>query len=256
MERTARLRFDGPMLLFLAIAVLGVGQFLIAIPYSIAAYPGGTRSDRTTTGYSWDQNWLSDLGCTEAWNGDDNQVAARYFNWSMIAFGSCMIVFFAGSLRASEESPGVAAWVTSISGGLSGVGLVLLGCTPFDRYEAMHLFALGVWIVAMMIASCSFSVQVFIRGGSTSLVFPIATLVLIVGVISYGLSSGTGNVMLMQKICVGISLCWLLMVLWRIALTAIYIIVDSKTRYQIANEQATDYMRKIRSGHLVKRKAK
>ncbi|MFN3189532.1 MAG: hypothetical protein ACE361_03330 [Aureliella sp.] len=254
MAGRAQLRFDAPMLLFLLVAIVGVGEFLIAMPYAIQAYPGGTRSDRTTTGYSWDGNWLSDLGSTKAWNGEDNQFGARIFNWSIMSLGSCMMVFFMGSLRASEESPGVLAWVTALFGVFSGFGLVLLGCTPFDQYEKLHLVALGIWIASMVVASCSFSTQVFLRGGPLSLVFPVATLVLIFGVIAYGLSSGTDNVMLMQKICVGISLCWLLMVLWRIALTAIYIIVDSKSRYQIANEQATHYMKKIKRGHLVKRK--
>lgn len=251
MGRKSHLAVDFPLLIILLLALIGLGQFLVAVPIAMDAYPGGTRSNMHSSGYSWEGNWLSDLGRSTAWSGQANG-SAWIFNYSIVVLGLSLVVFFAGSTRANDEVPNVFAWVTAGSGCVSGLGLVLLGVTPFDIYHKLHLAALAVWIISMIVAACSFSMQVLFRGGLSAIVFPVASLVLIGGVVGYALSGATDNVMLMQKVCVGISLCWLLMVLWRIALTAIYIVADSRTRYQLANEQATRYLKRIENGHLMK----
>jgi hypothetical protein len=45
----------------------------------MAAYPGGTYLDGTSSGYSITRNFFSDLGMTTAWNGETNRVGAILF---------------------------------------------------------------------------------------------------------------------------------------------------------------------------------
>jgi len=72
-----------------SVALAGIAMLL---------YPGGTLHDPSTTGYSFFQNFLSDLGGTVAWGGQPNYLSAFLFVTSFRALR------FRSRLRRSSHS--------------------------------------------------------------------------------------------------------------------------------------------------------
>jgi hypothetical protein len=62
-----------------AVSCFGVVQFLCLCLLATAAYPGGTIAEHNTAGYSFSENFLSDLGRSVAWCGESNTTAQLLF---------------------------------------------------------------------------------------------------------------------------------------------------------------------------------
>lgn len=123
----------------------------IATGLAIAAgfrYPGGTFQNHSTRGYSFFENFLSDLGMTVAHNGEPNRLGAMLFVVALLV----LVVGLGGSLvsfvhlhSATPESRPFAR--------LAGVvGLVVCVCfagvalTPENRLLGLHIiFTKAAW---------------------------------------------------------------------------------------------------------------
>lgn len=117
-------------------------------------YTGGTALDARTIGYALDQNFLSDLGMTVAYDGQSNAVGAALF----LASISAMVIGFGGALwhfiqryaaipasRRAAQAAGVTATIVSVS----FVGVAL---TPENRVMAWHVgFTLMAFRVAPLV---------------------------------------------------------------------------------------------------------
>ena len=58
--------------------------FIILNIAAMLFYPGSTYRDNLTTGYSFTENFLSDLGRTHTFSDDNNFFSAQLFNISLI----------------------------------------------------------------------------------------------------------------------------------------------------------------------------
>ena len=70
-------------ILFIVLQIIGMG-----------AYPGGTMHDETTTGYSFTQNFFSDMGVYEARNGDPNYLSMIIFAFSLALVGITFTIYY------------------------------------------------------------------------------------------------------------------------------------------------------------------
>lgn len=105
-------------------------------------YPGGTFQDHSTRGYSFFQNFLSDLGMTVAHNGEPNQLGAMLFIVALlvlvVGLGGSLVGFVRLHSTAPESRP-----FASLAG---LVGLVVCVCfagvalTPENRALGLHIF--------------------------------------------------------------------------------------------------------------------
>lgn len=104
-------------------------------------YPGGTALDARTIGYSLDQNFLSDLGMTVAYDGRANTLGAALFLASIcamvVAFGNALWHFVKRysaipASRRMAQAAAIAAIIVSVS--FVGVGL-----TPENRVMSWHV---------------------------------------------------------------------------------------------------------------------
>jgi hypothetical membrane protein len=241
------IKIDKLLVAGVLIAIVAITQFVVIVPRAMAAYPGGMISDRNSKGYSWSNNWLSDLGRTQALNGDVNAKSAQLFNTSIIALGLFLAVFFVASLRAFDELTWSGILMTAF-GVSSGLGLIVIGLTPFDIYEHAHIIGLLLWIISMVIVVLLFAIQSVSTGGPLGWLIVASGICVIAGVFAYAISSSTSHVMFMQKIVVGIAMIWLAAVTLRVAMAAVYVIEQTKSRMRIANEQATQYLRQFERG--------
>ena len=252
MSRKSSYSLDWLLTLAVVAALAGLLQFALRLPSAMDAYAGGSRDDPTATGYSLTQNWLSDLGRHNAWNGKDNSEAAGRFNSSLACLGSGLLVFFLLSFRAAENT-NLASMLTGICGASSAIGLLAIAATPFDLFHQLHILSLFLWIVPMLVVAGSFSYQAVRAGGLIAWLVPAASLLLLVGMLAYAAGRSSSQVMTLQKLAVLASIVWLLIIVGRIALAAVYVINNSLRRSEIVNKQAGQYMERIQRGHLQRR---
>jgi len=115
-----------------AAALIGAAMF---------CYPGGTFRDRSTQGYSWSQNFLSDLGATVAWDGRPNRSSAALFaaGFGLLALSGA--IGAVGFVRLHLASPPArrAARVAGTAGVLSCASLLATALTPADRFLFLHV---------------------------------------------------------------------------------------------------------------------
>ena len=134
-----------------AVSCLGVIQFLLLCWWATAAYPGGTLVEHNTVGYSFSENFLSDLGRTVSWSGDSNTTAELLFTTGMVVLGLSIIPFFLFlPLHAPDRS--TILWVAAVSGIGSALALIWIGLTPYDLYFEAHHTALFFWVVFLLAA--------------------------------------------------------------------------------------------------------
>lgn len=240
---------DWLLVLGVAAAVSGLLQFMVRLPLAVTTYAGGSRDVPAASGYSLSKNWLSDLGRQVAWNGKDNLEAAGIFNSSVTLLGVGLLILFLLSIRAAEFTS-LASVITGVCGAVSSLGLLGIAATPFDRQHDLHIVALLLWIVPMLVVAASFSYQAIRAGGLIAIVVPASSLLLFIGMVAYAAGRSTSQVMTLQKLAVLISVVWLLIIVARVSLAAVYVWSNALLRSEIANRQAGQYMKRLQAGHL------
>jgi hypothetical membrane protein len=132
-----------------AVSCAGVLQFLCCLTLAVWAYPGGTPLGSKTAGYSFFENYLSDLGMTRTWAGDSNLLSSGLFNYSLLLLALATIPFFLLLPLHAADKP-VLLWSASCFGVLSSLGMLGVALTPLDRHFVGHVTALFFWIVPFL----------------------------------------------------------------------------------------------------------
>jgi hypothetical membrane protein len=121
-------------------------QFVVLTVAAMIFYPGGTVTDPTARGYSFFENFFSDLGRTVSPLGEPNTMAAILFAGALALAGAGLAVFFVASLgffswpRLAKLLSGLG----SVFGVLSGLAFVGVACTPANVLLEPHR-----WFVLM-----------------------------------------------------------------------------------------------------------
>jgi len=119
--------------------------------------------EHQSDGYSFWQNYFSDLGRTASWSGHGNPVASIPFNVSIGLLGLSQIPCFLcwnmlapGSMKLLRAS--------TVLGVLSALGIVGVGLTPVDTLPVGHTVAVSIWLVALVPALGLYSVAALLSG--------------------------------------------------------------------------------------------
>ena len=110
--------------------------FVVCTGAAMLFYPGGTRIDRSTAGYSFTQNAFSDLGRTVARSGEPNPVSATLFMLGLTSGGLGLAAFFVALFPlVSHHSRAVrgVGGVACAAGVITGAACVAVAWTPADR---------------------------------------------------------------------------------------------------------------------------
>ena len=67
-------------------------------------YPGSTYRNHLTSGYSFTENFLSDLGRTLTYSGEVNFLSAQLFNMSLILAGAVFTLFYLHIFKILSEN--------------------------------------------------------------------------------------------------------------------------------------------------------
>lgn len=134
-------RFQEPKVFRLVAVVCVLFTGLTAI--AMLLYPGGTFNDQTSQGYSFFNNFFSDLGMTETRNNASNTTSMVLFTSALTAVGFGLAIFFIAfaQLFISEGSSKWLSALGAIFGVVAGICFIGVAFTPWNLYlEAHNLF--------------------------------------------------------------------------------------------------------------------
>ena len=135
-----------------AVSCFGVAQFLFLSALAMQSYPGGTIADQHTVGYSFFENFLSDLGMTLSWSLKPNGTACLLFNTAVVVLGFSIIPFFLFlPTHASDQWESLR--IAAAFGVISALALVAIGLSPYDVHPGAHVAALVLWVMSLSSAA-------------------------------------------------------------------------------------------------------
>lgn len=109
-------------------------------PLAMVLYPGGTSFDEDAEGYSFFENFYSDLGMTQTYGGEPNTLSLLL--WASVnALNGIALIFFSVIMPSYftatrlERSLSRIGSICGVLAGVSSVGAVI----PWDLYLSAHL---------------------------------------------------------------------------------------------------------------------
>lgn len=129
--------------------VIGSVQFIILPIIAMFFYGGGTAWGNTAEGYTFWQNFLSDLGRTVSYSGVENTVSSPLFNFSLGLFGITLILLYSASFRLFSTLLG---YLITIAGIISGTGMFIIALAPDNILPDLHMQGVWMWALALLAA--------------------------------------------------------------------------------------------------------
>ena len=150
---------------FLA-TIVGCIQFVLLTFIAMLFYPGGTHDEPAAKGYSFFNNFFSDLGLTVSPSGEINTVSFILFTLSLTLAGLAIILFFITSTAFFKNSPGrIPSLLGSIVGVFSWLSYIGIAFTPADLYLEWHgnfvLLAFSSFLLVVLL----YTIAIFLNKG-------------------------------------------------------------------------------------------
>jgi hypothetical membrane protein len=126
---------------------------------AMLVYPGGTVTDKTTVGYSFFQNFFSDLGRTVTRAGAPNTIAMVLFATAMTLAGGGLAAFFVAFTQffSNPLSSKILSWLAALFGVACGVCFIGVGWAPANLNLTLHSdftrFAFYLFPIAAILAA-------------------------------------------------------------------------------------------------------
>jgi len=122
------------------LVMIGCGLFVLLTVIAMLAYPGGTYTDPATRGYSFFENFFSELGLLRTHTGGSKTVSLALFIIAMLLSGAGMIAFFAAFpqfFRAARLNRDLSLFGSGL-GILSGLCFLGVAVFPADVNMGLH----------------------------------------------------------------------------------------------------------------------
>lgn len=181
--------------------LIGMTTSLLLLIIAAFYYPGGSQNDLNSIGYSWENNYLSNLFAPKAVNGMDN-LARPWAVAGMLALAISFAIFFSAFSKKIEHKG--AARVIQFCG-VSAMGFAFLTVTPL--HDQMVKIASTLSLVAL------FYITVFVLK-SKLLLFKILSIVILLllytSLFLYYSRTYLEFLPIMQKAAFGMTMGWAL----------------------------------------------
>ena len=121
----------------------GCTMFIIVTYLAMLTYSGGTSIDPNTLGYTFSENFFSDLGHVSAWSGAPNTASQILFFIAATGCGLMLIPFYISMSYIFNENDRqiLLNKVGSRLAVISSLGYASIGITPADVLNPLHLIA-------------------------------------------------------------------------------------------------------------------
>jgi hypothetical protein len=125
-------------------------------------YPGGTSIDRENIGYSFFENFFSDLGMARTYSGEPNTLSQLLFASALILVGIVLIAFFLllASYFHETRLEMNSSRIGSIAGIMAGIACIGIAATPWDLHLTIHMIFVVVLSFALLVVLISYSIAI------------------------------------------------------------------------------------------------
>jgi hypothetical protein len=197
----------------LILCLIGFSTYGILHVLAMIFYPGGTSSNAEKTGYSFLENFFSDLGIVRTYSGEPNTSSSLLFTISLLLVGLVLIVFFLLFFAYFEE-PSLGKNLSragTVAGVVSGISCIGIALTPWDRFLEAHMIfgyclSFSFLAVALLYSAAIFRNPMYPNVYAILFIAYFAILLLFVALIIFGrdIESIMGIRLLAtgQKICI------------------------------------------------------
>jgi hypothetical membrane protein len=146
---------------FRLVVIIGL-LFYLLLTISMLLYPGGTKADPHTQGYSFFTNFLSDLGHTVAISGQSNIPSMVLFIMAMILAGIATVLFSLAFTQLFTLSPFTIRFsrLGALCGLIAGLCIIGVGVVPEDLSSWLHNFCIYAALVVFVAAYLLFFLAV------------------------------------------------------------------------------------------------
>jgi hypothetical membrane protein len=146
---------------FRLVVVIGL-LFYLLLTLSMLLYPGGTKADHTTQGYSFFTNFLSDLGHTVAISGQPNLPSMVLFISALILGALATALFSLAFTQLFTLSPFTirVSRLGALCGLLAGLCIFGVAVVPEDLSTSLHNFCIYAALVVFVAAYLLFFLAV------------------------------------------------------------------------------------------------
>ena len=153
---------------FMLYAAVG---FVVLTLVAMLLYPGGTVADPAAERYLFFHNFFSDLGRTEAIDGEANVLSAILFVIALTGAGLSLAWFFLSAPRLLLRSRAgrVLSLLGSVFGVVSGLSFVGVAWTPANLWLETHRFFVMTAFEAFLGAALLYAVAILMDRGYPSL---------------------------------------------------------------------------------------
>lgn len=132
------------------IILLGLLLHGVLAVIAMALYPGGHIYDLNSIGYSFSQNYFSDMGHSVSLSGEDNLLSRITFVVSMLFFMLAQFIFYLTEYVRNIHKP-IGNKVGSAFGLISLIGIILLIVFPNDTHRSLHVFGVYIWTLSFLV---------------------------------------------------------------------------------------------------------
>ena len=190
--------------------MIGSIQFIIIPIIAMFFYGGGTIWNHDAIGYTFWENFLSDLGRTFAHNGVENNISSPLFNTSLGLFGNSIVLLHSSTFRLFKS---VWGYLITLTGIISGIGMIIIALAPDNVLHDLHMLGVWVWLVALLIIAVLIFIYDF-RSKERNQHFVILSLMMAI-LVGYHISQGFMDVrgpliVATQKVVVYLNCAWYL----------------------------------------------
>jgi hypothetical protein len=146
----------------LLMCIVGFAIYALFNVLAMLFYPGGTSTNKESIGYSFFENFFSDLGMIQTYYGESKPLSLFLFASALILIGVVLIVFFVlmsgyfnGSLLERYSS-----MIGSTTGVIAGITCIGIAMTPSDLYPNAHLIFIYSFSGAFLLVMISYSIAI------------------------------------------------------------------------------------------------
>jgi hypothetical protein len=126
----------------LIVCLVGFAIYGMLNVLAMIFYPGGTTGDPGKTGYSFLENFFSDLGMVSTYAGQPNTLSRLLFSSALVLVGAVLILFFLlmSTFFTKPSSGRNLSRAGLIAGIMAGISCIGIAFTPWDRFLEVHMF--------------------------------------------------------------------------------------------------------------------
>ncbi|OLS12795.1 MAG: hypothetical protein RBG13Loki_3577 [Promethearchaeota archaeon CR_4] len=146
------------------LTIIGTVQYVLLTILAMFFYPGGTAGNHNTAGYSFTENFFSDLGRTLALNGDVNTISMSLFTFAL-SVSSFLFIPYLITLPGvfTKRDAKIICYISSIIGIFTAICFAGIAFLPWDLYYFEHLGLVGLAFLFIVPEALLLTIAMFIE---------------------------------------------------------------------------------------------